>query len=59
MKQREKHPGGRPRTVNADIPVNFRFNAETVAALERLAVAWDCSKNEALRRAIIKCAPKE
>jgi hypothetical protein len=58
MAKKEKNLGGRPATVHADKMVAMRFDAETIAALDRLAAAWNVSKNEATRRAIRHCAPK-
>jgi hypothetical protein len=59
MKKKEKDLGGRPPTVHADTTVGFRFDKDTIQALEKLAGAWGCSKNEAVRRAIKTCAGRE
>jgi predicted transcriptional regulator len=46
-----KRPGaGRPST--APVRVSYRFDADTVAALDRLAKAWACTSSDAVRRAV-------
>jgi len=48
----KKHPGGRPVSVNASVPVAWRLDPETVAKIERLSAQWRCSKAEVVRRIV-------
>ena len=45
-------PAGRPVTIDAAYMIAYRVDADTVHALIELSKRWNCSKSEALRRAI-------
>lgn len=52
----KKHSGGRPVTVAATHVIQHRVDEATVKALDLLSEHWNCSRSEALRRAIKKAA---
>ena len=59
MARKKKNRGGRPVTIAADRVINYRVDDATVEALATLAAQWQCSKSEALRRAIKQALPSD